>query len=100
MAAHLNCIRSHSVRRNVRFIGEVMGVEITTPTAAAAPVGIMATTAEAMLVVLVVRVSHHLVGHVLLLAEEFLEAYDGRQNKSKLRRDNKFYITAGHEVLN
>lgn len=77
-----------SVWRNVRLIGELLRrVEIAAPATAASSVRIVAATAETVFVVLVmVRMGHHFIRHVLLLAKEFFQTYDGGKHQGELTR--------------
>lgn len=66
-------------------VGEVSGgVEVPAPTV------VTSSTDRVLVVVFVVWVGHDLVGHVLLLVEQFLQADDGGEDQGELQ--HKTYL--------
>lgn len=75
-----------SVRRDMRLVGKSLGVEITSPTTAST-IRIMTTATNAVFMVfMMMRVSHHLVGDMLLMAEQFLQTYYCCQHQGELQK--------------
>jgi hypothetical protein len=67
-------------------VGQVLGFEVPSP-AAVRVVSAAADVVVVVLVMLVMRVGDHLVGHVFLVVEKLLQADDRRQDERQLQQN-------------